>query len=89
MRKRLAEFDKAMRVYENIVRYHPKDNKDLTEAQKKAHAPKVKEKQKHFAKKVLEEVEEGVSIVDMARTISVMGTDIGMMELLPMALFIL
>lgn len=89
MKKRMASFDKAMKVYEDIVRYHPKNNHKLSDKEKKAHAPKVKKKQQAFTKKVLEEVEEGVSMVDMAKTIATLGTDMGMAELLPLALFII
>jgi hypothetical protein len=89
IKKRMAAFDKAMKVYENIVRYHPNDNHELTEKEKKEHAPKVKKKQKKFAKQVLEEVEEGVTMVDMAKTVATLGTDMGLAELLPLALFII
>lgn len=89
MKKRLASFEKAMKVYEDIVRYHPKDNHKLSNEQKKEHAPKVKKKQESFAKKVLEEVEESVDMVDMAQTIATVGTDMGLADLLPLALFII
>lgn len=89
MKKRMASFDKAMKTYEDIVRYHPKDNHELSDKEKKDHAPKVKKKQETFTKKVLEEVEEGVDMVDMAQTIATFGTEMGMAELLPLALFII